>query len=256
MREERLQEPRPRLDFARTSNSSAPTWARCRSRGAVGLGREAPPIFPTQGVRVVAGSRGRGRAVRAAYWLWGMLDVPQFLLFALVLLVKAASRVSGEAGRLRAELGRRPGPRPDDPRRAARPPGSASRSTRRCPAPSHARSWRRADGPRPSGFQKLGRLLHLLHTRDNQFFLPFALVLLWRTRYAHEIDALRRGGRPADRRLARGGSGSSRPSAPASYAADNPDDAFPEVVPGPSRFVAEGLGHPLIPLPAPAASPQ
>ncbi|AMV39408.1 MutS-related protein [Planctomyces sp. SH-PL62] len=104
-------------------------------------------------------------------------------------------------------------------------------------------------GGRPASerIRKLGKLLHLLDTRDNQFFLPFALVLLWKTQLAMKIDAWRAENGPRIAGWLASVGDFEALSALAAYSAENPDDVFPEVVAGAASFEAEGLGHPLIP---------
>jgi DNA mismatch repair ATPase MutS len=95
----------------------------------------------------------------------------------------------------------------------------------------------------------LGRLIDLLDARRNQLFLPLSSLLLWATQLAHAIESWRTISGPAvPRWLATVGEFEAL-CALASYAWENPDDPFPQVVAagdGP-RFDGEGLGHPLIP---------
>jgi hypothetical protein len=102
---------------------------------------------------------------------------------------------------------------------------------------------------RPASVQirRLARLLHLLDTRKNQFFLPLAAILLWRTQLAMAIDAWRGAEGPAIAGWLRAVGEFEALCALAAYAAENPSDPFPEIVKGAARFEAEGLGHPLIP---------
>jgi hypothetical protein len=244
-RQEAVRELRPRLDLREDLELLGADVRSGVDPAALSAWGEAPPIFPTQGVRVVAGLLAGVGAVALAYWLW-TLDVPQFLLFALVLLVEGGFAKILEK-RVDSVLNQVDG-RGRDLMILA---GLLDRLEREPLDASLPRSLREKleTGGRPASerIQKLGRLLHLLHTRDNQFFLPFALVLLWRTRYAMKIDAWRAAEGPRIAGWLAAVGEFEALSALAAYAAENPDDAFPEVVPGPSRFVAEGLGHPLIP---------
>jgi hypothetical protein len=102
---------------------------------------------------------------------------------------------------------------------------------------------------RPASVQirRLARLLHLLDTQKNQFFLPLAAILLWRTQLAMAIDAWRGSEGPAIAGWLRAVGEFEALCALAAYAAENPSDPFPEIVKGDARFEVEGLGHPLIP---------
>ena len=100
--------------------------------------------------------------------------------------------------------------------------------------------------PASERIRKLGRLLQLLDSRDNQFFLPFALVLLWKTQLAMRIDAWRASNGPRIAGWLAATGDFEALSSLAAFAAENPDDAFPEIVSGPPFYEAQGLGHPLI----------
>ena len=80
--------------------------------------------------------------------------------------------------------------------------------------------------------RRLARLLHLLDTQKNQFFMPFAAVWLWRTQLAMAVDSLacRRGA--GDRRVAAAVGEFEALCALAAYSAENPADPFPEIVTG------------------------
>jgi hypothetical protein len=94
---------------------------------------------------------------------------------------------------------------------------------------------------------QLGNLLDLLNSRRNQFFAPFAYLLLWGTQVAHAVEAWRAKSGP---RIAAwlGVVGQFEAlCALASYGYENPADPFPEVVAGDACYEGEGLGHPLIP---------
>lgn len=101
--------------------------------------------------------------------------------------------------------------------------------------------------PASKEIKRLANLLHLLESRENQFFTPFAAVLLWGTQLAMAIDAWRAAAGPAiEGWLAAAGDFEALGSL-AAFAAENPADVFAEIVPGPALYEAEGLGHPLIP---------
>jgi hypothetical protein len=96
---------------------------------------------------------------------------------------------------------------------------------------------------------RLGRLLHLLDCRRNQFFLPFAGLVLWTLQLSLAIDAWRAASGPAiSRWLAAVGEFEALCSL-AAYSWECPSDILPEVVHlerHEALFDAERLGHPLI----------
>jgi hypothetical protein len=104
--------------------------------------------------------------------------------------------------------------------------------------------------PASRQIRKLARSLQLLDARRNQVFLPFALLMLWHEQLALAIDSWRSrsGGAIADWLAAVGEYEAL--CALAAYAAENPDDPFPEFETGSACFVAVDLGHPLIPRPS------
>ena len=94
---------------------------------------------------------------------------------------------------------------------------------------------------------KLRKLVALLEARRNQFFAPFAVVLLWTTHVALAIERwrLRSGSRIGDWIEAVGeieALGSL-----ASFALEHPAYAMPEIAAEGPLFEARELGHPLIP---------
>jgi MutS-like protein len=94
---------------------------------------------------------------------------------------------------------------------------------------------------------RLHRLIHLLDARKNQLFAPFSGLLLWGTQLALAIDAWRvENGASIDRWLTVIGEMEAL-SALARHAFEHPGDPFPDIVEGPCRFEAVGLGHALLP---------
>ena len=81
--------------------------------------------------------------------------------------------------------------------------------------------------------RRLARLLQLLDQRRNQFFAPFAALWQWTTLLAVRIDAWRGEAGPEVARWIRAVGEVEALCALGAYAAENPDDPFPEVVPGP-----------------------
>jgi hypothetical protein len=95
--------------------------------------------------------------------------------------------------------------------------------------------------------RQLARLLHLLDQRRNQLFAPIAALWHWTTLLAIRIDHWRGNAGPEVSRWIRAVGEVEALCALGAYAAENPDDPFPELVPGPALYEAESLGHPLIP---------
>jgi hypothetical protein len=107
------------------------------------------------------------------------------------------------------------------------------------------------DDPAPPSqrIARLGNLVDLLESRRNQFFAPFAYLLMVGTQTAYAIEAWRaRSGKAVAEWLRVVGEFEAL-CALAAYAYENPADPFPEVVPGGPLYEGEGLGHPLLPPP-------
>jgi hypothetical protein len=94
---------------------------------------------------------------------------------------------------------------------------------------------------------QLTNLIDLLNSRRNQFFAPFAYLLLWGTQMAYAIEAWRAvSGKVVGRWLAVVGQMEAL-CALASYAWENPDDPFPQIAEGGACYQGEALAHPLLP---------
>jgi len=94
---------------------------------------------------------------------------------------------------------------------------------------------------------RLVRLADVLNTRQNQFFVPMAALLLLSTQTAMAIDRWRaRCGAQVPRWLEMAGEYEAL-AALAGYAAEHPDDPFPEILQGAPQLEADDLAHPLIP---------
>jgi hypothetical protein len=96
---------------------------------------------------------------------------------------------------------------------------------------------------------QLSNLIDLLESRRNALFAPFACLLLWGTQMAHAIEAWRgRCGKNIAGWLAAVGQFEAFCSL-GTYAYENPDDPFPEMVDAPhGEYHGEGLAHPLLPV--------
>jgi hypothetical protein len=100
--------------------------------------------------------------------------------------------------------------------------------------------------PASARIARLARLLHVLETKDNQFFAPLAALLLWTSHLARAIDTWRVHTGPAIAGWLEAAGEFEALSALASYAFENLGDPFPEVVAAPAVFDGEAVGHPLI----------
>ncbi|HET8797478.1 MAG TPA: DNA mismatch repair protein MutS [Thermoanaerobaculia bacterium] len=106
---------------------------------------------------------------------------------------------------------------------------------------------RGSDLPASQEIDKLRRLVALLDARRNQFFAPFAFLLLWTPNVAMAIERwrVRSGTRIGDWIEAVGEIEALMSLA--SFAFEHPSFAVPEIVERGPLFEAEALGHPLIP---------
>jgi len=106
---------------------------------------------------------------------------------------------------------------------------------------------RGSDLPASREIERLRKLVALLDARRNQFFAPFAVLLLWTAHVAMSIERWRtRSGSRIGEWIESVGEIEALDSL-ASFAFEHPTYAMPEIVePGP-LFDASELGHPLIP---------
>jgi MutS domain V len=101
--------------------------------------------------------------------------------------------------------------------------------------------------PASTRIRRLARLLHLLETRRNQFFMPLAALWLWTAQIAIRIDAWRGTVGPDVAVWIEAIGKFEALCALGAYAAENPQDPFAEIT-GSTGYEAEALGHPLIPV--------
>lgn len=95
--------------------------------------------------------------------------------------------------------------------------------------------------------ERLRKLVGLLDARRNQFFAPFAVMLLWTVHAAFAIERWRtRSGAHITDWIEAVGELEALSSL-ASFAAEHPGFSVPEVIEGEPLFEATALGHPLIP---------
>jgi hypothetical protein len=106
---------------------------------------------------------------------------------------------------------------------------------------------RGAQLPASQEIETLRKLVGLLDARRNQFFAPFAFLLLWTPHVAMAIERwrVRSGARVGDWIEAVGEIEAL--VSLASFAFEHPAFAMPEIVEGAPQLEAEALGHPLIP---------
>jgi hypothetical protein len=101
--------------------------------------------------------------------------------------------------------------------------------------------------PASRDIDKLRKLVSLLDARRNQFFAPFAVLLLWTPHVALAIDRWRmRSGARVNEWIESVGEIEALSSL-ASFASEHPTYALPEIVAEGPSFDAKELGHPLIP---------
>jgi hypothetical protein len=94
----------------------------------------------------------------------------------------------------------------------------------------------------------LRRIADWVSARNNPFFFPIALAMLWDVRMALLLDAWRRRHGPAVAKWLDAVADLEALSSLAAYSFENPADPFPEVRPaGDPLLDAAGLGHPLLP---------
>ncbi len=94
---------------------------------------------------------------------------------------------------------------------------------------------------------QLGSLIDVLNSRRNQFFMPFALLLMWGTQLAYAIEKWRRRTGPVIGRWLMIVGEMEALCALATYAFENPDDPFPEIVEQGPLYEGVALAHPLLP---------
>jgi hypothetical protein len=114
----------------------------------------------------------------------------------------------------------------------------------------HAALEASADGhPAPPSrrIARLGNLIDLLNSRRNQFFAPFAHLLMWGTHLAYAVEKWRAASGACISRWLEVVGQFEALCALAAYGYENPDDPFPEIVEGRVCYEGVGLGHPLIP---------
>lgn len=121
------------------------------------------------------------------------------------------------------------------------------RETFTSPLLSKVRSALEVEGTQPSWqFARLAILVDWLNALKNQFFLPLALLLLWRPQMAFAIESWRKHSGPVFPSWLDAIATLEALSSLAGYAYENPDDVFPEILDGPAQLSGEAMGHPLL----------
>jgi hypothetical protein len=94
---------------------------------------------------------------------------------------------------------------------------------------------------------RLQRLIALLDSARNQFFAPFAGLLLWVPQVAFAVDRWRAGSGSAVRRWIDAVAELETLASLAAFAYEHPEYPFPSLLTGGRIYRAQSLGHPLIP---------
>ena len=94
---------------------------------------------------------------------------------------------------------------------------------------------------------RLQSLAGSLEAAKNQFFAPFAALLLWNTQYAFALEAWRAENGPSLRCWLDALGEWEALNALAGYAYEHPADPFPTLAEAGAVFAAQGLCHPLLP---------
>ncbi len=106
----------------------------------------------------------------------------------------------------------------------------------------------RATGRAPADeIRRLARLVEILSSGHNQIFAPISALLLLGTQLAFAVERWRTRCGPAVPGWLAAVAEYEALSALATYAAEHPDDQFPEITEGPAAFRAHRLAHPLLP---------
>jgi hypothetical protein len=104
-------------------------------------------------------------------------------------------------------------------------------------------------GRPPSGeLEALHRLVDRRDARANQFFAPVAALLMWGTHVALALENWRARCGPRLPVWVEAAGEIEALCALSSFAYENPEDPFPEIVEGDPIFDGEALGHPLLPI--------
>jgi hypothetical protein len=101
--------------------------------------------------------------------------------------------------------------------------------------------------PPSERIEQLVALVELLDSKRNMYFAPFAALMLWTTQIALALESWRARTGPGLRGWLAAVAEFEALCALATYAYENPDDPFPDVVEDGPHFDGEEVGHPLLP---------
>jgi hypothetical protein len=101
--------------------------------------------------------------------------------------------------------------------------------------------------PASAEVRRLSRLVDLLTSRRNQFFAPLAFLVFWATQLAWAVDRWRRRVGTAVPGWLEALSELEALASLGGYAAEHPDDVYPDLLEGTPRLTAQSLTHPLLP---------
>jgi hypothetical protein len=101
--------------------------------------------------------------------------------------------------------------------------------------------------PPSAELEALHRLVDRRDVRANQFFAPIAALLMWGTHVALALEAWRARCGPRLSVWIEAAGEIEALCALSSFAYENPDDPFPDLIQGDPIFDGEALGHPLLP---------
>lgn len=107
-------------------------------------------------------------------------------------------------------------------------------------------------GGRPASQEigALGQIVAMLESRANVIAAVPAALMMWATQWAYAIEAWRERSGPHVPEWLEAAGQFEALLALASFAAENPDYAFPDIVDGPALLHAEAVAHPILPATA------
>jgi hypothetical protein len=241
-RQEAVEELRPRLDLREDLDLFGADVREGIDPVALAAWGRQPRAFPGTGRAITAVVLAA--LAMAALVAWGATDVGLSPLFLVILVEFAVYWAWRKRVHRVLEAVQR---RTHDLVLLADLLGRLERESFRSPALARLRGALETEGePASARIARLARLLHLLDTKDNQFFAPLAALLMWTPLLAMAIDAWRARTGPAIAGWIAAVGDFEALEALASYAFENPRDPFPEVVDGEACFDGLAVGHPLI----------
>jgi DNA mismatch repair ATPase MutS len=242
-RHEAIIELRPRLDLREDLELiGAEVREGIDPESLASWGRE-PRVFTSKSTLI--GALVLGALAVAAVTLWATTEVGLSPLFFVILLEIAYSiRVRKRVKSILSPIDRRT----HDLVLLAELLARLEREPFGAPALVRLRDGLATEGePASVRIARLARLLHLLESKDNQFFAPIAGLLMWTPVLAHAIDSWRVKTGPAIAGWLSAVGEFEALVALAAFAFENPKDPFPEIEEAETCFRGESVGHPLLP---------